>query len=103
MFGPGQNEPLDAAAVRRRFTALAETITRETGTRRTPHAVAEGFLKIAVENMVRGSPSRSSHVCPHGHQPPHLLRPWPLPTAWCSATTAPRATRVSPKSPHPRA
>ncbi len=47
IFGPGQDQPLDAAVVREKFTALA----REIGDGRSPEAVAEGFVTIAVENM----------------------------------------------------
>ncbi len=47
IFGPQQNLPLDADAVRAAFAALA----REVGGSRTPEAVADGFIKIAVENM----------------------------------------------------
>lgn len=47
IFGPGQDQPLDVAAVRERFKALAAEI----GDGRTPEAVAEGFVTIAVENM----------------------------------------------------
>jgi 5-oxoprolinase (ATP-hydrolysing) len=46
IFGPGQNLPLDDKAVREAFAALAERI----GGRR-PEEVADGFIKIAVENM----------------------------------------------------
>ncbi len=45
IFGPDANEPLDADAVREAFAALA----RETG--RAPEDVADGFIRIAVENM----------------------------------------------------
>jgi 5-oxoprolinase (ATP-hydrolysing) len=51
VFGPGGDEPLDAVIVRRKFAALAEEVTARTGRARTPEEVAEGFLKIAVENM----------------------------------------------------
>ena len=51
VFGPGADEPLDADVVRDQFTELAERIHHETGDRRTPEQVAEGFLRIAVENM----------------------------------------------------
>ena len=37
--------------VAEKFTQLAERIHAETGDRRTPEAVAAGFLEIAVENM----------------------------------------------------
>ena len=47
IFGPRQNEPLDADAVRTAFAALAKDI----GDGRTPEQVADGFIKIAVENM----------------------------------------------------
>ena len=51
VFGPGGDEPLDAATVRRTFTALAEEISAATGDRRKPVEVADGFLRIAVDNM----------------------------------------------------
>jgi 5-oxoprolinase (ATP-hydrolysing) len=47
IFGPAGNEPLDADAVRAAFADLA----REVGGGRTPEQVADGFLRIAVENM----------------------------------------------------
>ena len=47
IFGPQQNAPLDAAAVREAFAALANEI----GDGRRPEQVADGFIKIAVENM----------------------------------------------------
>jgi 5-oxoprolinase (ATP-hydrolysing) len=47
IFGPLQNEPLDAAAVRDAFAALA----RDIGDKRAPERVADGFIRIAVENM----------------------------------------------------
>jgi 5-oxoprolinase (ATP-hydrolysing) len=47
IFGPGQDQTLDAEAVRREFVALAGRI----GDGRSPEQVAEGFLQIAVENM----------------------------------------------------
>jgi 5-oxoprolinase (ATP-hydrolysing) len=47
IFGPRQDEPLDAEAVRAAFKALAEEI----GDGRSPAEVADGFIKIAVENM----------------------------------------------------
>ncbi len=47
IFGPNQDEPLDVATVRSKFEALAA----ETGDGRSPEAVAEGFVTIAVENM----------------------------------------------------
>jgi 5-oxoprolinase (ATP-hydrolysing) len=47
IFGPRQDLPLDAGAVREAFSALAGQI----GDGRTPEQVADGFIRIAVENM----------------------------------------------------
>ncbi|WP_119309477.1 hydantoinase B/oxoprolinase family protein [Cohaesibacter haloalkalitolerans] len=47
IFGPNQDQPLDDAIVREKFAALAKDI----GGGRSPEDVADGFLKIAVENM----------------------------------------------------
>ncbi|MCZ7658059.1 MAG: hydantoinase B/oxoprolinase family protein [Xanthobacteraceae bacterium] len=47
IFGPGQDQPIDAAAVRDAFAALA----REVGGGRSAEEVADGFIRIAVENM----------------------------------------------------
>jgi 5-oxoprolinase (ATP-hydrolysing) len=47
IFGPGQDQPLDSEAVKAAFGALA----REVGDGRSPEEVADGFIKIAVENM----------------------------------------------------
>ena len=44
-FGPDGDQPIDAAVVAESFDALA----RETGME--PRAIAEGFVRIAVENM----------------------------------------------------
>src|SRR6478609_10319006 len=46
IFGPSQNLPLDLHAVRNAFTDLAQQI----GDRKAED-VADGFIKIAVENM----------------------------------------------------
>ncbi|MFJ8650588.1 hydantoinase B/oxoprolinase family protein [Streptomyces sp. NPDC093546] len=51
VFGPDGDQPLDADAVRERFTALAEDVRHRTGVPRTPEEVAAGFLEIAVLNM----------------------------------------------------
>ena len=51
VFGPGQDQRLDVAAVQTGFAELADRIERETGDSRTPMEVADGFLKIAVENL----------------------------------------------------
>ncbi len=47
IFGPDQNRPLDARAVKAEFAGLARRI----GDGRDPEAVADGFLQVAVENM----------------------------------------------------
>src|SRR5208337_3995294 len=51
IFGPGGDQPLDAAVVTAKFTALAEAVAGATGEPRSPQTVAEGFLRIAVANM----------------------------------------------------
>ena len=51
VFGPEGKDPLDVAATRRGFIALTEQINTATGQSLTPEEVAEGFLKIAVDNM----------------------------------------------------
>ena len=51
VFGPNGNLPLDARASRKQFAALARKVNRESKTRMTPEQVAEGFLRIAVDNM----------------------------------------------------
>jgi 5-oxoprolinase (ATP-hydrolysing) len=51
VFGPGGDAPLDAAAVRTKFAALADEVERDDRRARTPEEVADGFLEIAVENM----------------------------------------------------
>ncbi len=51
VFGPDADEPLDADVVREKFGALAGDIGKATGETPEPETVAEGFLKIAVENM----------------------------------------------------
>ncbi len=47
IFGPGQDQPLDRAAVAKAFKALA----RKVGDGREPEEIADGFIRIAVENM----------------------------------------------------
>ncbi|MEC8146444.1 MAG: hydantoinase B/oxoprolinase family protein, partial [Pseudomonadota bacterium] len=51
VFGPNQDEPLDADAVRARFTEMAAEVEASTGISRSPEELADGFLRIAVENM----------------------------------------------------
>ncbi len=47
IFGPNSDEPLDADAVHRAFTELAARV----GDSRPPEEVADGTIRIAVENM----------------------------------------------------
>ncbi|HLS59213.1 MAG TPA: hydantoinase/oxoprolinase family protein, partial [Paracoccaceae bacterium] len=47
IFGPKGNQPLDLDTVARRFAEIAAT----TGEGRSPETVAEGFVRIAVQNM----------------------------------------------------
>ena len=52
VFGPDANQPLDKEVVREKFIALARDISTETGTpEKSPEKLAQGFLRIAVENM----------------------------------------------------
>ena len=48
IFGPNQDQPLDVETVRAMFAALAADI----GDGRSPEDVADGFIRIAVANMV---------------------------------------------------
>jgi 5-oxoprolinase (ATP-hydrolysing) len=51
VFGPDGDQPLDVEVVRQRFAALAQDVEQGTGLAATAESVAEGFLRIAVENM----------------------------------------------------
>ncbi len=51
VFGPAADEMLDAETVRDRFGTLADEIAQASGQTVGVQQVAEGFLKIAVENM----------------------------------------------------
>ncbi|MGI9420575.1 MAG: hydantoinase B/oxoprolinase family protein, partial [Geminicoccaceae bacterium] len=52
VFGPDADEPLDADVVRRKFSELTENIGQSVGgAMPAVEDVAEGFLRIAVENM----------------------------------------------------
>jgi 5-oxoprolinase (ATP-hydrolysing) len=46
IFGPHQDQPLDDRAVKDAFAALAKEVGGK-----SPEAIADGFVKIAVENM----------------------------------------------------
>ena len=52
VFGPDGNQPIDADAVREKVAALAAEIAAATDRREeSAEAVAQGFLRIAVDNM----------------------------------------------------
>jgi 5-oxoprolinase (ATP-hydrolysing) len=51
LFGPGGDQALDADLVRAKFSDLAKRVALATGKATGAQAVADGFLKIAVENM----------------------------------------------------
>ncbi len=52
VFGPNGDLPLDRDVVKEKFKALAQEISNATGApAETPKAVAEGYLRIAVDNM----------------------------------------------------
>ncbi len=51
VFGSSGNAPLDSAAVRQNFFALYDKIHYENEGLQSPEAIAEGFLRIAVDNM----------------------------------------------------
>ncbi len=51
VFGPDADQALDGEVVREKFAAMAAEIKVSTGDERSPEDVAEGFRRIAVENM----------------------------------------------------
>ena len=52
IFGPHQDQPLDAAAVRHDFNNLAQKVRLSGGSiNMSAEEIADGFIKIAVENM----------------------------------------------------
>jgi len=51
LFGGDGDEALDGDVVGQKFAELTARIEADTGDKRTPRQVAEGFLRIAVENM----------------------------------------------------
>ena len=86
VFGPDGNQPLDADVVRTKFAALAADVERATGIRRAPEEIADGFLKIAVENMAnaikhisvqRGYDVTEYTLCCFGGRAASTPAPWP--------------------------
>lgn len=51
VFGPKGDQPLDGEIVRQKFAALAEQVAAATGQLALPEVIAEGFLRIAIDNM----------------------------------------------------
>lgn len=52
-FGPEGNLPLDPAVVRQRFAELTGKVEKATGRPWQAEEVAEGFIRVAVENVAR--------------------------------------------------
>ena len=61
LFGLTGDQPLDLAAVTARFDTLAAEVLQALGRRIEPHELAEGFLRIAVENMANAIKEISVH------------------------------------------
>ena len=53
VFGPDGDAPLDPAAVRVKFDALAAAVSLATGQAQTAEHLAAGFIRMAVADMVR--------------------------------------------------
>jgi 5-oxoprolinase (ATP-hydrolysing) len=51
VFGANADQAIDVESTRKKFAAFARQISADTGEASSPAAIAEGFLKIAVENM----------------------------------------------------
>ncbi|WMW26416.1 hydantoinase B/oxoprolinase family protein [Methanolobus sediminis] len=51
VFGHDADMPLDSELVKKKFSALAQEVSEFTGENHSAEQVAEGFLKIAIENM----------------------------------------------------
>ena len=51
VFGPEGDQPIDAEIVRTKFEAMSVEIEAATGRHLGPSEIAEGFIRIAVDNM----------------------------------------------------
>ena len=51
IFGPAQDQPLDERAVRHAFNNLAQKVSLAQAGEKSAEEIADGFIKIAVENM----------------------------------------------------
>ena len=84
IFGPGGDQPLDAAIVQERFDALASTVAPDGGPTIEVERLATGFLDVAVESMARAirhvsvreghDPAEFSLLCYGGAAPQHACR-----------------------------
>lgn len=71
VFGSEGNQPLDAAASLARLSEIAEEMRTRAGVIMTPAELAEGFIKVAVDNMARAIKNVSTR---RGHDPAtHVL------------------------------
>ena len=57
LFGEDGRQALDYETVSDKFNEMAYRIGAATGTTPLPEQVAEGFIRIAVGNMMRAAPS----------------------------------------------
>ncbi len=53
VFGAGGDEPLDAAAVKERLQAVATDLAEAGAATLSLEAIADGFIRVAVDNMAR--------------------------------------------------
>lgn len=50
-FGENSNQPIDTGVVKKRFSTLAKEVEKSTKRKVSPHDIANGFLRIAIEKM----------------------------------------------------
>ncbi len=84
IFGPGGDQPLDAAAVRQRFDVLAAEVAAATGDPPDAERLAASFLDVAIESMARAirhvsvreghDPAEFALLCYGGAAPQHACR-----------------------------
>ncbi len=84
IFGPGGDQPLDAAVVRRQFDALAAAIPAAGAVAVEVETLAAGFLDVAIESMSRAirhvsireghDPAGFALLCYGGAAPQHACR-----------------------------
>ena len=84
IFGPQGDAPLDEAAVREKFAALADAVAAATDVPADPLQLAAGFLDVAIESMARAirhvsvreghDPAEFTLLCYGGAAPQHACR-----------------------------